>query len=100
MESSYRDGKPDHLTCLQRNLYASQEATIRIPYGTTAWFKIKKGVQKGSLLSPCLFNLYVKHIMRTAGLSNKLESRQAGETSTTSNVMMMVDDTTLTAESE
>ena len=74
----------------------SQEATVKTPYGTTAWFKIEKGVQKGSLLSPCLFNLYTKHITRIAGLSYKLESRQVGETSTTSNV----DDTTLMAESE
>ena len=86
----------DLLTCFLRNSYVSQEATVRTPYGTTAWFKIEKGVQKGSLLSPCLFNLYTKHITRIAGLSYKLESRQVGETSTTSNV----DDTTLRAESE
>ena len=72
------------------------QATVKTLYRTTVWFKIEKGAQKGSLLSPCLFNLYTKYIMRTAGLSYKLESRQAEETSTTSNV----DDTTLMAESQ
>ena len=61
-------GIPDHLTCLLRNLYAGQEATVGTLYGTTDWFKIKKGVQQGCLLSPCLFNLYAEHIMRNAGL--------------------------------
>ena len=64
-------GKPDHLTCLLRNLYAGQEATVRTLYGTTDWFRIEKGVQPDCLLSPCLFNLYAEHIMRNA----KLESR-------------------------
>ena len=67
-------GIPDHLTCLLRNLYVGQEATIRILYGTTDWFKIKKGVWQGSLLSPCLFNLYSDHIMRNA----QLDEAQAG----------------------
>ena len=58
----------DHLTCLLRNLYVSQEATGRALYGTTDWFKIEKGVQEGCLLSPCLFNLYTEHIVRNAGL--------------------------------
>jgi len=56
-------GIPDHLTCLLRNLYVGQEATVRTLYGTTDWFKIKKEVQKGCLLSPCLFNVYAEHIM-------------------------------------
>ena len=61
-------GIPDHLTCLLRNQYVGQEATVRTLYGTTDWFKIEKGVQQGCLLSPCLFNLYTEHIMRNAGL--------------------------------
>ena len=61
-------GIPDHHTCLLRNLYAGQEATVRTPYGTTDWFKIEKGVRQGCLLSPSLFNLYAKLIMRNAGL--------------------------------
>ena len=56
-------GIPDDLTCLQRNLYAGQEATVRIVHGTTDWFQIRKGVCQGCMLSPCLFNLYVEHIM-------------------------------------
>jgi len=58
----------DHLTCLLRNLYASQEATVRTGHGTTDWFQIRKGVCQGCILSPCLFNLYVEYIMRNAGL--------------------------------
>ena len=67
-------GMPDHLTCLLRNLYAAQEATVRSGYGTTDWFQIGKGVCQGCLLSPCLFNLYAEYIMRNAGL----EGAQAG----------------------
>ena len=59
-------GMPDHRSCLLRNLYAGQEVTVRTLYGKTDWFKIEKGVQHGCLLSPCLFNLYVGHIMRNA----------------------------------
>ena len=59
---------PDHLTCLLRNLYASQEATVRTGHGTTDWFQIGKGVCQGCILSPCLFNLYAEYIMRNAGL--------------------------------
>ena len=59
---------PDHLTCLLRNLYAGQEATVRIEHGTTDWFKIGKGVQQGCILSPCLFNFYTEYIMRNARL--------------------------------
>ena len=61
-------GIPDHLTCLLRNLYAGQEATVRTGHGTTDWFQIGKGVRQGCILSPCLFNLYAEHIMRNAGL--------------------------------
>ena len=61
-------GIPDHLTCLLRNLYAGQEATVRTGHGTTDWFQIGKGVSQGCILSPCLFNLYGEHIMRNAGL--------------------------------
>ena len=61
-------GIPDHLTCLLRNLYAGQEATVRTGHGTTDWFQIGKGVLQGCVLSPCLFNLYAGYIMRKAGL--------------------------------
>ena len=61
-------GIPDHLTCLLRNLYSGQEATVRTLYGTPDWFKMEKGVRQGCLLSPCLFNLYAEHIIRNAGL--------------------------------
>ena len=74
-------GKPDHLICLLRNLYAGQEATVRTGHGTTDWFQIGKGVYQGCMLSPCLFNLYAEYIMRNAGLR-------------------YADDTTLMAESE
>ena len=67
-------GIPDHLTCLLRNLYAGQEATLRTGHGTTDWFQIGKGVRQGSILSPCLFNLYAEYIMGNAGL----EEAQAG----------------------
>ena len=61
-------GIPDHLTCLLRNLYAGQEAIVRTGHGKTHWFQIRKGVRKGCILSPCLFNLYAEYIMRNAGL--------------------------------
>ena len=67
-------GIPDHLTCLLRNLYAGQEATVRTGHGTTDWFQIVKGVRQGCTLSPCLFNFYAEYIMRNAGL----EEAQAG----------------------
>ena len=67
-------GIPDHRTCLLRNLYASQEATVRTGHGTTDWFQIVKGVCQGCILSPCLFNLYAEYIMRNTGL----EEAQAG----------------------
>ena len=67
-------GIPDHLTCLLRNLYAGQEATVRTGHGTTDWFQIRKGVHQGCILSPCLFNLNAEYIMRNVGL----EEAQAG----------------------
>ena len=82
-------GIPDHLTCLLRNLYAGQEATIRTGHGTTDWFQIGKGVHQGCILSPCLFNLYVEYIMRNAGLDEaQVESRLPGEISITSDMQM------------
>ena len=77
MENSERDGiptKPDHLTCLLRNLYAGQEATVRTGHGTTDCFQIGKGVRQGCILSPCLFNLHAEYIMRNSGV----EEAQAG----------------------
>ena len=80
-------GIPDHLACLLRNLYASQEATIRTGHGTTDWFQIGKGVRQGCILSPCLFNIYAEHIMRRLGWKkHKLESRLLGEISITSDM--------------
>ena len=91
-------GIPDHLTCLLRNLYAGQEATVRTGHGTTDWFKIGKGVCQGCRLSPCLFNLYAEYIMRNTGL----EEAQAGIKTAGRNInnLRYADDTTLTAESE
>ena len=91
-------GLPDHLTCLLRNLYAGQTATVRTLYGKTDWFKIKKGVSKGCLLSPCLFNLYAKHIMRNARL-DKLQAGIKIDRRNTNN-LRYADDTTLMAESK
>ena len=90
-------GIPDHLTCLLRNLYTGQEATVRIGHGTTDWFQIGKGVRQGYILSPCLFNLYAEYIMRTAGL----EEAQAGIKFAGRNInnLTYADDTTLMAES-
>ena len=98
MENSERDGKPDHLTCLLRNLYAGQEATVRTGHGTTDWFQIGKGVRQGCILSPCLFNLYAECIMRNAGL----EEAQAGIKIARRNInnLRYADDTRLMAESE
>ena len=82
-------GIPDHLTCLLRNLYAGQEATVRTGHGTTDWFQIGNGVRQGCILSPCLFNFYAEYIMRNAGLHKaKLESRLPGEIPITSNMQM------------
>src|SRR5574337_1236271 len=91
-------GIPDHLTCLLRNLYAGQEATVRTGHGTTDWFQIGKGVRQGCILSPCLFHLYAEYIMRNAGL----EEAQAGIKIAGRNInnLRYADDTTLMAESE
>ena len=91
-------GIPDHLTCLLRNLYAGQEATVKTGHGTTDWFQIGKGVRHGCILSPCLFNFYAEYIMRNAGL----EEAQAGIQIAGRNInnLIYVDDTTLMAESE
>ena len=89
---------PDHLTCLFRNLYAGQEATVRTGHGTTDWFQIGKGVHQGYILSPCLFNLYAEYIMINTGL----EEAQAGIKIARRNInnLRYADDTTLMAESE
>ena len=82
-------GIPDHLTCLLRNLYARQEATVRTGHGTTDWFQIEKGVRQGCILSPCLFNLYAEYIMRNAGLEKTQAGiRLLGEISITSDMQM------------
>ena len=82
-------GIPDHCTCLLRNLYAGQEATIRTGRGTTDWFKIGKGVHEGYILSPCLFNLYTEYIMRNAGLEEAQAGiKIVGEMSITSDMQM------------
>ena len=91
-------GIPDHLTCLLRNLYAGQEATLRTGHGTKDWFQIRQGVFQGCILSPCLFNLYAEYIMRNPGL----EEAQAGLkiAGRSINNLRYADDTTLMAESE
>ena len=91
-------GIPDHLTCLLRNLYAGQRATVRTRHGTTDWFQIGKGVCQGCILSPCLFNIYAKYIMRKA----RLYEAQAGIKIAGRNInnLRCTDDTTLTAESK
>ena len=91
-------GIPGHLTCLLRNLYAGQEATVRTRHGTTDWFQIWKGVHQGCILSPCLFNFYAEYIMRNA----RLDEAQAGIKIAGRNInnLRYTDDTTLTAESE
>ena len=88
-------GIANHLTCLLRNLYAGQEATVRTGHGTIDWFQIGKGVRQGCILSPCLFDFYAEYIMRNAGLEEmldwkklKLESRLPGEISITSDMQM------------
>ena len=91
-------GIPDHLTCLLRNLYTGQEATVRTGHGTADWFQIGKGVHEGCILSPCLFNLHAEYIMRNAGL----EEAQAGIKIAGRNItnLRYADDTTFMAESE
>ena len=91
-------GIPEYLTCLLRNLYAGQEATVRTGHGTTDWFQMGKGVCQGCILSPCLFNLYAEYIRRNAGL----DETQAGIKIAGKNInnLRYADDTTLMAESE
>ena len=91
-------GIPDYLTCLLKNLYAGQEATVRTGHGTTDWFQIGKGVRQGCILSPYLFNLHAEYIMRNAGL----EEAQAGIKIARRNInnLRYANDTTLLAESE
>ena len=91
-------GIPDHLTCLLRNLYGGQEATVGTGHETTDWFQIGKGVCKGCILSPCLFNLYAEYILRNAGL----DKAQAGIKIAEGNInnLRYADDTSLMAESK
>ena len=91
-------GIPDHLSCLLRNLYAGQEATVRTGHGTTDWFQIRKGICQGCILSPCLFNLHAEYIMGNA----RLVEAQAGIKIARTNInkLRYADDTTLMAESE
>ena len=91
-------GIPDHLTCLLRNLYSGQEATVKTGYGTTDWFQIGKGVCQGCILSPCLFNVHAEYIMRNA----KLDGAQAGIKIAGKNInnLRYADDTILMAESK
>ena len=91
-------GIPEHLTCLLRNLYTGKEETVRTGHGTMDWFQIGKGVHQGSILSPCLFNLYAEYIMRNAGL----EEAQAGIKIAGRNINnhKNADETTLMAESK
>ena len=91
-------GIPDHLTCLLRNLYARQEATVRTGHGTTDWFQTRKGVRQGCISSPCLFTIYAEYIIRNAGL----DEAQAGIKIARRNInnLRYADDTTLMAESE
>ena len=91
-------GIPDHLTCLLRNLYTGQAATVRAGYGTTDWFQIGKGVRQGCILSPCVFNLYAEHIMRNTGP----EEAQAEIKIARRNInnLRYANDTTLMTESE
>ena len=98
MENSERDGNTRSLTCLLRNLYVGQEATVRTGHGTTDWFQIGKGVYQSCILSPCLFNFYAEYIMRNAGL----EEAQAGIKIARRNInnLRYADDTTFMAESE
>ena len=91
-------GLPDHLTCLLRNLYAGQEATVRTRHGTMDWFQVGKGVRQGCILSPCLFNLNTESIMQNAGM----DEAQAGIKIARRNInnLRYADDTTLMAESK
>ena len=109
MENSEKMGIADHLTCLLRNLYAGEEATVTTEHGTTDWFQIGKRVRQGCILSPCLFSLYAEYIMQNARLEEaqaeinaRLEEAQAGIRISRRNInnLRYADDTTLMAESE
>jgi len=89
---------PDHLTCLLRNLYACQETTVRTRHGITDWFQIEKGVHKGCILSPCLFNLYSEYIMGNVGLDESQAEIKISRKDT--NNLRYAVDTTLMAESK
>ena len=91
-------GIPDHLTCLLRNLYAGQEATVRTGRGTTDWFQIGKRVRQGCMLSPCLFNFYAEYIMRNVGLEETQTGIKIAERNI--NNLRYANDTTLMAESK
>ena len=91
-------GIPDHLTCLLRNLYASQETAVRTGHGTTDWFQIGKGVHQGCILSPCLFNLYAECIMRNARLDKAQTAIKVAERNISN--LRYADDTTLMTESK
>ena len=91
-------GIPDHLTYLLRNLYASQEATVRTGHGTTDWFQIGKGVHQGCILSPCLFNFYAEYITRNAGLDEAQAGIKIGRRNI--NNLRYADDTILMTENE
>ena len=91
-------GIPDHLTCLLRNLYAGQEATVRSVHRTIDWFQIGKGVHQGCIFSPCLFNIYAEYIMRNAGLDEAQAGIKIARRNT--NNLRYTGDTTLMAESE
>ena len=90
-------GIPDHLTCILRNLYAGQEATVRTGHGTMDWFKIGRGVRQGCILSPCLFNFYEEYIMQNAGLD---EAEAGIKIARSISNLRYADDTTLVAERE
>ena len=91
-------GIPDHLTCLLRNLYAGQEATVRTGHETTDWFQIGKGVRQGCILSPCLFNFYAEYIMQSAGLAKSQAEIKTARRNI--NNLRYADGITLMAESE
>ena len=96
MKNSERDGNTNHLTCLLRNMYAGQEATVRTRHGTTDWFQIEKGVHQGCILSPCLFNLYAEYIMWNARLDE--EQTRIKTAGRNVNNLRYADETTLKAE--
>ena len=97
-ENLQETGRSDHLTCLLRNLYAGQEATVSTEHGTTDWFQIRKGVCQGCILSPCLFNLYAEYIMQNARLGEAQARIKIARRNI--NNLTYTDDTTLMAESE